>query len=165
MRGLVQALGAGLALAALAGGAQAQDYAAQARAYLEYGMEVHEAAGYARERTIPDLATPLRLDRPFLWSVYLREGVNYRVYGACDDDCSDLDMEIYSADGNLVERDVARDDTPFVQVTPLQTGRHYVRLWLYACDAEPCYVAARVVSGGEPIAREAEPGDDGQEAP
>jgi hypothetical protein len=144
-----------LAAAALATSAWAQDQAARTRAYLEAGMATHESAGYRREPTVPDLLVPLRLDHPYLWPVYLREGVTYRAYGACDDRCSDLDMEIYGADGNLIERDAARDDTPFVQVTPVQTGRHYVRLWLYACAAEQCQIAARVVSGGAPTERAA----------
>jgi hypothetical protein len=74
-------------------------------------------------------------------------------------------MEIYGADGRFVERDVARDDTPFVQITPLQTGRHYVRIWLYACAAEPCFIGARVVSGGEPTARALEPAAAEEAAP
>jgi hypothetical protein len=64
-----------------------------------------------------------------------------------DDACADLDMGIYGADGALVERDNAGDDTPFVQITPTQSGRHFVRLWLYACAAETCAIAARVTSG------------------
>ncbi len=152
MRRWAQALGAGLAVAAWgAPNALAQD--TRVRGYLEHGMAVHETAGYARDLTIPDLELPMRLDRPHLWSIYLDEGVNYRVFAACDDACSDLDMEIYGADGALVERDNARDDTPFVQITPTQTGRHFVRLWLYACAAESCAIAARVVSGGTPTAR------------
>ena len=152
MRGWRRALCAGLAVAAWgAPNALAQD--ARVRGYLEYGFAVHAAAGYARDATIPDLELNMRLDRPHLWSVYLNEGVAYRVYGACDDSCSDLDMEIYGSDGALVERDSARDDTPFVQITPNQSGRHFVRLWLYACAAETCAVAARVVSGGSPTPR------------
>lgn len=155
MRGFVQVLSAGLASFALIASATAQEHPQrQVLSYLEQGLQRHASAGYAPERTVPDLLEPLHLDRPYLWSVYLREGVNYRVYGACDNDCSDLDMEIYGADGHFVERDAARDDTPYVQITPTQTGRHYVRIWLYACSAEPCYVAARVVSGGAPAPRE-----------
>lgn len=152
MRGSKLALCAGLVLAAWgAPNALAQDM--RVRAYLEHGMTVHEAAGYARERTIPDLELPMRLDQPHLWSIYLDEGVNYRVFAACDDACADLDMEIYGSGGELVERDSARDDVPFVQITPAQSGRHFVRLWLYACAAESCAVAARVVSGGSPTPR------------
>lgn len=152
MRGWRRALCAGLAMAAWGTPpASAQD--AQVRGYLEHGMGVHAAAGYERERGIPDLELRLRLDHPHLWSVYLSEGVNYRIYGACDDACTDLDMEIYGADGALVERDSARDDTPFVQITPAQSGRHFVRVWLYACAADTCAVAARVVAGGNPALR------------
>ena len=148
-----------IAMAVLALSAEAaaqQDYRRQLLGYLEHGLARHAELGYAAERTVPDLITPLQLDRPYLWSIYLLEGVNYRIYGACDDDCGDLDMEIYSVDGNFLERDVARDDTPYVQITPAATGRHYVRIWLYACSAEPCYVAARVVSGGQPVERAAD---------
>lgn len=152
MRGWDRALvSAGLAMTVLsAQAAAAQDERGQVRAYLEHGMSVHQAAGYARERVIPDLETPLWLNQPHLWPVFLRAGVAYRIYGACSDACGDLDMEIYAANGDFVRRDAARDDTPFVEITPTQTGEHYVRVWLYACDAEPCHVAARVMSGGPP---------------
>jgi len=152
MRGFL--FGLAIAMASFTVSAAAQDdYRRQVLGYLEHGLERHAALGYATERTVPDLVAPLDLDHPYLWSIYLLEGVNYRVYGACDTDCGDLDMEIYGADGNFVERDALRNDTPFVQVTPTATGRHYVRLWLYDCRAEPCYVAARVVSGGRPEVR------------
>jgi hypothetical protein len=146
MYAVLRAIAAGAAAIFLPLTASAQDRAAQVRGYLEHGMAPHESAGYAGDPTVPVLVAPLSLDAAFIWPVYLREGVDYRVYGACDDNCRDLDMEIYAADGRLSARDVARDDTPFVQITPTSTGRHYVRLWLYACDADACVVAARVVS-------------------
>lgn len=149
MRGLLRALVAAAVIAAGAGQALAQDGAARVRAYLEYGMAVHEDAGYVRDRTHADFAAAVSLDRPHVWSVYLREGVSYRVYGACDDNCSDLDMEIYGADGALAARDVARNDTPFVEITAAATGRHHVRLWLYDCAAETCHVAARVMKADQ----------------
>jgi hypothetical protein len=37
---------------------------------------------------------------------------------------------------------------PYVQITPPQSGRYYVRIWLYACSNQPCYIGARVVEGG-----------------
>ncbi|MES1156583.1 MAG: hypothetical protein ABUL73_02280 [Alphaproteobacteria bacterium] len=130
-----------------------QTAAAQAQTYLQTGMAAHTAKGYARDATIPDLLQPLRLDHPFLWPIRLKAGVNYRVYGACDNDCQDMDMEIYGADGVLVDRDLNTDDTPFVQITPPTDGRYYVRLWVYQCNSEPCFVAARVMSGGHPTDR------------
>jgi hypothetical protein len=130
------------------------DYETQTRSYLEAGLAPHAALGYRRDNAVTDLVAPLRLERPKIWAVRLRQGVNYRVYGACDNDCSDLDMEIYDSEGELADRDVATNDTPYVQITPTQTGLHFVRLWVFTCENEPCYAAARVVSGGTPAERE-----------
>ena len=154
MRGFAAALCAiGLTLGAAPAFAQDQDFEQQARTYLDAGMAAHEANGYQRQRGIPDLVLPLTIEGPHLWEVQLRANTNYRVYGACDNDCSDLDMEIYGSDGALVDRDVATDDTPYVQITPTSSGRYYVRTWVYACASEPCYSAFRVVSGGTPTER------------
>lgn len=155
MNRLAMVLGAACALfLAGAGGASAQsEHEDQARSYLEAGMEAHTALGYRRDGSIADFSVPLRLEGPRLWPVRLREGVNYRIYGACDNDCSDIDMEIYDTEGVLVDRDVATDDTPYVQITPTRTGQHFVRLWVFVCESEPCYAAARVVSGGAPAER------------
>jgi hypothetical protein len=158
MRALAWIAAAGLVVAAFfAKPASAQnDYERQVRGYLESGMGVHASLGYRPDRSNADILMPLELEGPFLWSVYLREGVNYRVYAACDNDCSDLDMEIYGADGRLADRDVGTDDVPYVQITAARSGRHYVRIWLYQCSAEPCYIAARVVEGGTPAPRPAQ---------
>ncbi|MGH6952370.1 MAG: hypothetical protein ACREH4_16015, partial [Vitreimonas sp.] len=153
MRTVLKALGAGLAFWALAGAAAAQDR--QVRAYLEHGLQRHSPLGFASDTATADLVIPLRLDHPFLWTVNLRAGVTYRIYGACDDNCADLDMELYGLDGQLVDRDTRRDDTPYVQVTPVRSGRHNVRIWLYSCRAAACHAAARIVSGGRAQEREA----------
>ncbi len=154
--GFLTALSAALGLLALSAGAAAQDAGGerQVRAYLEHGLSRHAALGYASDPTTPDLVAPLRLDHPVLWPVYLVAGQSYRSFAACDDECADLDLEIYAADGALAARDTASDDTPYVQVTPTRSARAYVRIWLYACRAEPCYIAARVTTGGTPAPRE-----------
>ncbi len=166
MGGWLKALCAGVAFALVASATASahddDDYAAQVRSYLEAGMSTHAEHGYHRERGVADVVLPLQLNSPYLWPVQLRAGVNYRVYGACDNDCSDVDMEIYGSDGHLVDRDVASDDTPYVQITPTTSGRAYVRIWLYACQHEPCYVGARLVSGGTPAERAPATTDDAQ---
>ena len=154
MRAAIQVLCAGLLFAASAASAPAQQGGErQARSYLESGMSAHQGIGYRTDPATPDVAVPLWLDHPYLWSVYLTRGQTYRAYGACDDRCSDLDMEIYGAEGNLVDRDNATNDTPYVQITPTESGRAYVRVWVYACAHEPCYAAMRLVAGGAAVAR------------
>lgn len=148
MRGLLAALALAFLFAGASASAQQHDGGAQVRAYLESGMAVHRGLGYGRDPGNPDVVIALRLDHPFIWPVYLTRGATYRAYGACDANCSDLDMEIYDAAGNLADRDAAANDTPYVQITPTETGRAYVRAWLYACRNQPCYVALRLLSGG-----------------
>lgn len=155
MRGVAAWLGGLFGAACLFGGAAfAQDYPALVRGYLDTGMAAHAEHGYHAERGQRDLSASLRLEGAQIWTIDLRGGENYRVYGACDSDCSDVDMELYGPDGALVDRDVGIDDTPYVQVTPQRGGRYYVRMWLASCTAEPCYVGARVVSGGQPAERQ-----------
>lgn len=156
----VAALAAFLALAPTAS-AQEVGTAAQTARYLEQGLAPHAALGYRADPAFQIFSAPQRLMGGALWPVELQRGVNYRIYGACDIDCSDVDMELYDANGEFVDRDIATDDAPYVQITPSQTGRHYVRLWLAQCESEPCFVAARVVSGGRPQARPEGSGDAG----
>lgn len=157
MRDILYALVAGLAFLTLTAeaAAQDQDNERQVLAYLEHGLQRHAPLGFSGDAAFRDLVTPLRLDHPFLWTVNLRAGVTYRIYGACDDNCTDLDMELYGADGQLADRDVSRDDTPYVQITPARSGRHNVRIWLYSCRTATCTAAVRVVSGGRAQDREA----------
>lgn len=133
----------------------------QTARYLERGLAVHAALGYRADPAFQTFSAPQRLMGGALWPLELQRGVNYRIYGACDIDCSDVDMELYDATGAFVDRDIAVDATPYVQITPTQTGRHYVRIWLAACESEPCFVAARVVSGGRPQERPQSGGDAG----
>ncbi len=136
--------------------AMAQDFQAQVRSYLDRGMAVHSARGYRRDSAVQDVITPLRIGDARLIVLNVQGGQNYRIYGACDQDCSDVDMEVYDSDGNLVERDIGYDDTPFVQITPRASGRIYARIWLAACENEPCVVGVRVLRGGEPEVRQGE---------
>lgn len=141
---------AAAALLVLAGPAAAQtragadDYAGQVRTYLGEQARKHIAEGFRHESAIADFVRPLRLDGGVIWPVTLRRGVTYRVFAVCDNDCSDVDLELYDAAGDFVGRDVAVNDTPYVEITPSADGVVYARIWLAACEAEPCYVGGRV---------------------
>jgi hypothetical protein len=153
-KGCIRAAMASAALALFAGGAQAQDasrpaaadtdYRGQVSRYLQEQATKHVSDGFRRETAIPDLIAPLRLEGGVLWRINLRRGVAYRVFAVCDNDCSDVDLEVYDDRGAFVGRDIATNDRPFVEITPERDGAHYARIWLAACESEPCYVGARV---------------------
>lgn len=147
MRLAFGALAALLVLAAPAAAqtrANAADYQGQVRTYLTDQARKHTAEGFRHDTSVPDFIRPLRLDGGVIWPVALRRGATYRVFAVCDNDCSDVDMELYDAAGGYVGRDVAVNDTPYVEITPAADGVVYARIWLAACEAEPCYIGARV---------------------
>lgn len=151
MKRLIAAAAAAALLAAGAAEAQpsataraSNDYQGQVRGYLDSQASKHTSEGFRREGAIQDLVAPLRLDGGMIWTVPLQRGVTYRIFGVCDNDCSDVDMEVYDARGGFVGRDIQTNDTPYVEITPTQDGVAFARIWLAACESEPCYVGARV---------------------
>lgn len=89
------------------------------------------------------------------WTVELVGGTSYRIVGACDDDCTNMDMELIDvATGGVVASDMLaeprpplRPDFPVVDFTPPSNGRYIVRLLMQTCTVAPCFAGARVLSG------------------
>jgi hypothetical protein len=68
----------------------------------------------------------------------LQAGRRYRLFGVCDNDCSDLDLRLVDPAGNAVAEDVAADDVPIVAHTAQRTGSYQVRVIMTACSVSPC---------------------------
>jgi hypothetical protein len=66
-------------------------------------------------------------------------GNQYVLFGACDRDCSDVDLKIYDTNNNLVMQDVAVDDTPVLTFTANGSGKYRVVVVMAACRQNPCY--------------------------
>jgi hypothetical protein len=100
--------------------------------------------GLARAGFYPTHTTQTGLlfeNRSSEFSVWLRGNVEYVFRGTCDDDCSDLDLELRNASGVLIDRDTAWDDVPEVRVTPPTSGYYRVRVIMSDCLLEPCAYA------------------------
>ncbi len=72
------------------------------------------------------------------WTVTLYAGTDYRLFGACDSDCQDLDLELYDANGRLVDEDTASDDFPVVSVRPRYTQVYSFRATMADCTYWSC---------------------------
>jgi len=68
----------------------------------------------------------------------LQAGVHYLLTGVCDNDCSDLDLELYDGNHRLVSRDTGSDDKPIVGVTVGVSGRFYLRVIMARCSTLTC---------------------------
>ncbi len=73
------------------------------------------------------------------FTLTLHSGTTYALVGVCDNDCKDLDLVLYDADGNQVDSDIGPDDVPIVQVTPSETQRYRVKVIMANCQTSPCW--------------------------
>jgi len=115
------------------------------RSYLDnaqqrFGQGLNPAPG------IGDEVTSLQPGRDHRWQVNLAAGTNYRVIGGCDNECSNLDIEIIDARGAVAASDLAPDDFPVVNFTPAANGTFTIRVMMQACSVAPCYAGARVLT-------------------
>ncbi|MGE0159345.1 MAG: hypothetical protein AB7T31_08010 [Gemmatimonadales bacterium] len=117
--------------------ASAQDeWVQQVRTYLEAAAEIFEDRGYRSTHELftgsldDDASEPVRFD--------LKAGIEYYILGACDNDCSDLDLVLFDPSGTEVDSDLLEDDAPVVSVTPSSTAGYRVEVRMVTCSAEPC---------------------------
>jgi hypothetical protein len=81
------------------------------------------------------------------WQIDLVAGTPYRFLGACDDDCSNLDIELIDVStGGVVASDMLADDFPIVDFTPQANGRYIVRMLMQTCTVAPCFAGTRVLT-------------------
>ncbi|EDN66147.1 conserved hypothetical protein, secreted [Beggiatoa sp. PS] len=58
---------------------------------------------------------------------------SYVIAGVCDEDCRDMDIELYDDDGNRVDFDMKSDDKPVVRVTPAWTAKFTLKISMPSC--------------------------------
>ncbi len=81
------------------------------------------------------------------WQLHLQAGTPYRIIGACDNECSNVDLELIDASGAVVASDVLPDDYPIVDHTPAEAGIYQIKVMMMTCTLAPCYAGARILSG------------------
>lgn len=78
------------------------------------------------------------------FTVWLAAGERYAVAAACDRDCSDVDLQLFSPTGAEVARDWAPDDEPIISAVATRSGRYEVQVTMASCSREPCEYFAGV---------------------
>ena len=79
--------------------------------------------------------------------VDLESGEEYTLLAVCDNDCTDIDLEIFDDDGDSVDSDYLVDDYPIVSVSPRRDQTYRLHVSMASCSVEPCRFAVAVFSG------------------
>jgi hypothetical protein len=113
---------------------QAQDYAQQVWSQLQKMREVYSEATL-QNYIIGHLAD----DRSDSWTLGFAAGATFVLGGACDTDCSDLDIIVKDEAGNIIAKDDTDDDVPIVRFTTKAAARYTIELKMYECSTSTCY--------------------------
>jgi hypothetical protein len=108
----------------------------QVRQMLQDASRRYEQQGYHMSHEI--YLGSLNDDAHEMVRVTLDGGKEYQLMGACDTDCSDLDLLIYDAAGHEVDSDVLTDDFPIVSLSVPRTAQYRVDVRMPGCAREPC---------------------------
>ena len=129
-----------VALAIVASSAAAQSesrWRTQVESQLKNAAKTLSDKGY--EQTHETQIGTLHDDENDSFNLTLHSGTTYALVGVCDNDCKDLDLVLYDADGDQVDSDIQNDDVPIVQVTPRETQRYRVKVIMANCQTSPCW--------------------------
>ena len=137
MRRLV--VGTLVALALLATSADqghAQSYAQQVWTQLQRMHDVVGANDFNLQNYIVGHLAEGNTDS---WTFTFKEDRDYIITGACDNDCSDLDLTVKDSNGKVIEKDTTTDDVPVLRFRANSSSRYTVDVRMYACSSAPCY--------------------------
>jgi hypothetical protein len=115
---------------------------------LENADELAEMQGFrldGRALSSSSLVGLIGDDAQFTFEAYLEAGVEYLIEGFCDEDCTDIDLTLHNAEGEMVTKDTELDDVPELRFRATETGEHFVSVGMIDCSAEQCFYAVRVL--------------------
>lgn len=80
-------------------------------------------------------------------TIELEEGSRYLINGACDYDCTDLDLHLLDAEGDVVAEDIEMDDIPLLDfVAP--AGRSFLLgISMASCSDDYCFFGYQILKG------------------
>jgi hypothetical protein len=124
------------ALVIMPGASQAQSHAGLVWNQLQTNHTSLVKEGYGVTRYLVGV---LNNDRADTWTFSFTAGRTYRIVGACDADCRDIDLEVLGLNGEVIVKDTADDDLPVVTFDVNGSGDLKVKVSMYRCAEEPCF--------------------------
>ncbi|MEL6638066.1 MAG: hypothetical protein AAFW73_11920 [Bacteroidota bacterium] len=130
---------------AVCGSLSAQVYSDQV--YQQLKKSYNTLRQYGNVKLEKTIITNVTDDETDGWTFYMSSSKTYFIVGACDNDCSDLDMYITRANSSYkIREDRETNDIPVISYTPSVSGRYTITLKMYSCSASICYQGFSVYS-------------------
>ena len=120
-------------------------YTTQVQGYLARLATNSRAQGYARSVAGPVYGN-LPDDGVSTHDMTVASGVDYALIGACDNDCTDVDLKISDASGTVIMQDIAVDDTPVLLFHSNSAGKWRVQVVMATCNRSPCYYGIQLLA-------------------
>ncbi|HEX7243534.1 MAG TPA: hypothetical protein VF263_24830 [Longimicrobiaceae bacterium] len=142
------ALAAAALLACPAAGSAQNTYRATVVSQMDAAGSVFTRQGF---RSAPDvfdrnsIVGALAQGATSMLELSLVAGVEYRITGVCDEDCSDLDLRLFAPGSTqATEKDDSDDDVPILAFTAPTTGPYMLAVDMAKCSGSYCYYGYRV---------------------
>jgi hypothetical protein len=126
-------------------GSGGSQYTRQVQGYLDQLTANVARAGYTRNVAGPVFGS-LNDDATNSHEMTVVGGTNYVIFGACDNDCLDVDIKIFDTRGNLLMQDVLVDDRPLLRFTANGSGKYRVDVVMATCNANPCRYGVKLMA-------------------
>jgi hypothetical protein len=136
---LALAVGAAVSTEALAQGNQYQQQIAN---QINQAATLVKSQGYSPDRA--PMMGSLNDDAEESIMVNLNAGTRYAFVGVCDNDCTDVDLQLFGGDGTKIAEDLDTDDKPVLQFTATYTGAHRMKVLMPTCNQNPCYYGVQI---------------------
>ena len=127
------------------GGGGGGQYTAQVQGYLDRLESNSRNQGFNRIAAGPVFGSLDRGARA-THTLTVAGGTSYIIFGACDNDCTDVDLKILDASGNTVMQDIAVDDRPVLLFTARNSGKYRVEVIMASCSANPCRYGVQLMA-------------------
>lgn len=109
------------------------------RQVLQYLRETTRKLGdQGYEQTGENRSGALNTRESTSFTVTLRAGYSYIVTGVCDDDCQELELALYAANGYEVDAARNAGNAPILRVAPRETMVYRVKVVMASCRTNPC---------------------------
>lgn len=123
-----------------------QDFEANIRDLLDQ-LQNSFPSGTAPPQGFTDRIVTMQPSTDHRFAMNLEANTNYSFIGACDGDCTNVDIEVIDTrTGGVVASDLLPDDYPITHFQPPQAGSYIVRLLMRECSLAPCFAGARVLT-------------------